>query len=264
MTVARSKPPGGYTVGDVAEVARVTVRTLHHYDEIGLLRPTARSGSAYRLYSDADLARLQQILFYRDLGFALDDVARILRDPTFDRRRALTAQRALVAAKRQRLDAMLALIDKTLDALDNGTAMKPEEMFEVFGDFDPHAHDAEVRERWGETPEFAESARRTRRYTKDDWTAIKSEGAAIVEDFRKAFVAGARPHDREVRAIAERARLHIDRWFYPCSRQMHAGLGRMYVDDSRFAHHYEKHAAGLAQFVCDAIRANDGDDERAT
>src|SRR5579872_1874814 len=104
-----------HTVGDVAKIARVSVRTLHHYDEIGLLKPSGRSRSSYRLYTGGDLERLQQILFFRELGFALEDIARIVRDPAFDRREALVAQRAMLVEKGERLRTMVALVDKTLD-----------------------------------------------------------------------------------------------------------------------------------------------------
>jgi MerR family transcriptional regulator, thiopeptide resistance regulator len=246
----------GYTVGDLAKLAHVTVRTLHHYDELGLLKPSGRSKASYRLYTEADLARLQQILFFRELGFALEDVARILQNPEFDRRKALVAQRALLVEKLGHLEAAVALVDKTLDSLERGTRMKPEEMFEVFGDFDPGAHEVEAKARWGESTSYAESTRRTKRYTKEDWKTIRDEAEAIGRAFGDALASGKAPADLRVMDVAERARLHIDRWFYPCSRDMHRALGQIYVDDPRFAANYEKIRAGLAAFVRDAIRAN--------
>src|SRR6202046_4168345 len=101
----------GHTVGEVARLARVSVRALHHYDEIGLLVPSGRTESGYRLYTEPDLERLQQVLFFRELGFALEDVSRILRDPHFDRRQALLAQRAMLVEKGERLMAMVSLVD---------------------------------------------------------------------------------------------------------------------------------------------------------
>jgi DNA-binding transcriptional MerR regulator len=245
-----------HTVGDVAKLAHVSVRTLHHYDEIGLLKPSGRTVSGYRLYADRDLERLQQILFFRELGFALDDVARVLDDPAFDRKRALVTQRALLVEKGERIRTMVALVDRTLDAMEKGTVMKKEEMFEVFGDFDPEAHEEEAEERWGDTASYAEAARRTKRYTKEDWKGIKAEAEEIAEAFSQALGAGRRADEAAVLALAERSRLHIDKWYYPCSRRMHAALGQMYVSDPRFADGYEKRRAGLAQFVCDAIHAN--------
>src|SRR5580704_15918984 len=107
-----------HTVGEVSKVARVSVRALHHYDEIELLRPSGRSRAGYRLYTDGDLERLQQVLFFRELGLPLDEIARLLRDPELDRRRALVGQRALLVEKLERMKSMLALVDKTLDAME--------------------------------------------------------------------------------------------------------------------------------------------------
>jgi DNA-binding transcriptional MerR regulator len=246
----------GHTVGEVAKLARISVRALHHYDAIELLRPSGRSEAGYRLYTDADLEKLQQVLLLRELGFALEDIARVLRDPAFDRRKALLAQRALLVEKGERLRAMIGLVDKTLDAMEEGIIMNREDMFEAFGDFDPQAHEEEARTRWGDSEAFAESKRRTKRYTKDDWKTIRAQADAIHAELAKALAAGIAPSDAVAMDLAERARLHIDRWFYPCSHAMHASLGQMYVSDPRFTETYERVAPGLAQFVCDAIRAN--------
>ena len=244
----------GHTVGEVARFSRVSVRTLHHYDEIGLLQPQGRTESGYRLYTDRDLERLQQVLFFRELGFALDDVSRILRDPHFDRRQALIAQRAMLVEKGKRLEAMVALVDRTLDSLGKGTVMSTEEIFEA--DFDPGAYEAEVKERWGKTDTYAESKRRTKGYTKEDWQRVRQEADAITAGLADLFAQGATPGDARAIELVEKHRLHIDRWFYPCSHAMHVGLGEMYVSDPRFAQYYDKRREGLAQFVCDAIKAN--------
>jgi DNA-binding transcriptional MerR regulator len=246
----------GHTVGDVAKLAHVSVRTLHHYDEIGLLAPSGRSHSGYRLYTDADLERLQQILFFRELGFALDHVGRILDDRSFDRKKALVAQRALLVEKAARVDAMVRLVDKAIDALTKGTTMNRDEMFEGFGDEGTKEHEQEAKARWGNTAQHAESARRTKGYTKEDYKAIKAEGEAIEAAFAEALASGVPATDAKATAIAECARLHIDKWFYPCPKKMHAALGAMYVQDARFTEHYERRQAGLAAYVRDAILAN--------
>ena len=244
----------GHTVGEVARLARVSVRALHHYDEIGLLEPSGRTESGYRLYTEPDLERLQQVLFFRELGFALEDVARILRDPHFDRRQALIAQRAMLVEKGERLRAMVALVDRTLESLGKGTIMGAEEMFE--GGFDPGAYEEEAKERWGKTDAYAESKRRTKGYTKEDWQRIRGEADAITGELAEVFARGAPPADPRALDLVEEHRLHIDRWFYPCSLAMHVSLGEMYVSDPRFTEHYDRRRPGLAQFVCDAIRAN--------
>jgi len=155
-------------VGEVARLAHVSVRTLHHYDQLGLVVPSDRSEAGYRLYAPRDLENLQTVLFYRELGFPLDAVRALLSDPAFDRRRALTEQRDLIADRALRLEALLRLIDKTIAAADGGTQMSKEEMFEVFGKFDPAEYEDEAKQRWGDTDAYKESARRTARYSKED------------------------------------------------------------------------------------------------
>lgn len=248
-----------YTISKVASLASVSVRTLHHYDEEGVLQPSSRSDAGYRLYSDEDLERLQQVLFFRELGFSLNDIRELMREPGHDSESALRMQRDLLEQRATHLEAMIATIDRTLDAHTKGTPMNKEDMFEVFGDFDPAEHEEEARERWGDTDAYAESARRTKRYTKDDWLRIKQEGAAVVEGLVARMDAGAGPDDPEVQALVEEHRMQIDRNFYPCSKEMHAGLGRMYVADPRFAKTYDDARPGLAQFLCDAILINAGE-----
>jgi DNA-binding transcriptional MerR regulator len=243
----------GHTVGEVSKLARVSVRALHHYDEIGLLEPSGRTEAGYRLYTDRDIERLQQVLFFRELGFALEDVARILRDPHFDRRQALVAQRAMLVEKGKRLEAMVSLVDRTLDSLGKGVVMSTEDMFEGF---DHAAYEEETEKRWGKTDAFAESKRRTKGYSKQDWQTIRGEADALTTELTDVFASGALPTDPRALDLVEKHRLHIDRWFYPCSRAMHAQLGEMYVSDPRFAEHYDKRRPGLAQFVCEAMRAN--------
>jgi DNA-binding transcriptional MerR regulator len=245
-----------YTVGDVATLAHVSVRTLHHYDEVGLLAPSERSEAGYRLYTDGDLERLQQVLLYKELGFALDEIREIMADPAFDRRDALIAQRDLIAGRAKRLEAVLDLIDHALVSLEGGFNMSKEEMFEVFGDFDPSEYEEEVQERWGETDAYKESARRTKRYTKADWQKIKDEGAANMDAMVVLFDEGVEPTDPRAMDVAEDARLQIDRWFYPLSHEMHVSLGEMYIADPRFTTHYDDHREGLALWFRDAIKAN--------
>jgi DNA-binding transcriptional MerR regulator len=231
----------------------MSVRALHHYDEIGLVQPSARSAKGYRLYTPADLDRLQQVLFYRELGFPLEEIRRILAEPAFDRRRALLAQRARLAEQAARAAALVALVDKTIATLERGETMTPEEMFDGF---DPSKYEEEARARWGKTESYAESARRTARYTKDDWATLRAEADALTQAFADAMDRGTPPGDPAAMDIAERHRLHIDRWFYPCPPRMHAGLGEMYAGDPRFAANYDKVRPGLAVYVRDAIRAN--------
>jgi DNA-binding transcriptional MerR regulator len=244
------------TVSQVAKLAGVSVRTLHHYDEIGLLRPSGRSEAGYRLYEQQDLQRLQQVLFFKELGFPLEEITRVVRDPAFDIRAALRMQRQLLTERATRVHALIQAVDAALESIERGTVMKKEEMFEVFGDFDPTKYEAEARERWGNTQAYKESAKRTSRYAKKDWEKIKAEGDRIQKELAAQLEAGRAPTDAEVMALAEQHRGYIERWFYPCSPEMHRGLGELYVSDSRFTENIDRVRPGLAQFMRDAFRAN--------
>ena len=136
--------------------------------------------------------------------------------------------------------------------------MKPKEMFGVFGDFDPSKYEAEAKRRWGGMSEYAESVRRTSRYTAADWERIRDENAAVMERMVDAFDRGVRPTAPEAMGIAEAARLAIDRAFYPCSPEMHVVLAEGYVTDPRFRAFYDKQRDGLAAWFAEAIRANAG------
>jgi DNA-binding transcriptional MerR regulator len=245
-----------HTVGAVARLAGITVRTLHHYDEIGLLRASGRSGAGYRRYGEADLDRLQRILFYRELGFGLDAIRTVMSDSGADAATHLRRQHALLTDRIGRLQRMAAAVEKALEARSMGISLTPEERFEVFGDFNPEDHAAEVEERWGKTDAYRESARRTRGYTKADWQRIKADSQAVGEAYLAAMQGGLPADSVEAMDAAEAARQQITRAFYPCSVAMHVQLAEMYLADPRFTATYEKIAPGMAQYVHDAILAN--------
>ncbi|MGI5865617.1 MAG: MerR family transcriptional regulator, partial [Myxococcales bacterium] len=238
------------------KLAGISVRALHHYDEIGLLSPTGRSEAGYRLYEQEDLQRLQQILFFKVLGFPLEEIARILGDPAFDLRAALRMQRQLLEERAARIRALIKAVDATLQSIEKGIAMTKEEMFEVFGDFDPKQYQEEVEQRWGETDAYRESARRTARYGKKEWEQIKAEGGAIQKEFAEAMAAGIAPTDVRAMDLAEKHRKYLERWFYKCPREMHRGLGEMYVADPRFTENIDRLRPGLAAYQRDAFVAN--------
>ncbi|WP_406373642.1 MerR family transcriptional regulator [Streptomyces sp. NBC_00647] len=246
----------GYSVGQVAGFAGVTVRTLHHYDEIGLLAPGERSHAGHRRYNDADLDRLQQILFYRELGFPLDEVAALLDDPEADPRAHLRRQHDLLTARIEKLQKMAAAVEHAMEARTMGINLTPEEKFEVFGDKDPEAHAEEAERRWGGTETYAESQRRAARYTKDDWKRMQAEVASWGERYDALMEAGELPDGERAMDMAEEHRLHITRWFYACTYEIHQGLGDLYVADERFKEFYDSMRPGLAEHLRDAITAN--------
>jgi len=245
-----------YSVGQVAGFTGVTVRTLHHYDEIGLLSPSGRSMAGYRVYDESDLQRLQQILFYRELGFALEEIATILDDPHASADAHLRRQHRLLTERVKRLQAMIVAVEHTMEVREMGIALTPEERFEVFGDFHPEEYAEEAEQRWGDTEPWRQSQRHTAAYTKQDWLQIKAEAAGIEQRLAAALRAGVAPNSQQAMDLAEEHRQHISRWYYDCSYEMHRGLGDMYATDPRFQARYEAISPGLAQFVHDANHAN--------
>ena len=247
----------GLPVGEVARLAGVTVRTLHHYDEIGLLRPGARSAAGYRLYDGDDLLRLQRVLAYRELGFGLDEIGRVLDEAGPDDEVALLRrQRDALAGRIARLQQVLAAVTPTMEARTMGIELTPAEILEVFGDDDPTRYADEAAQRWGGTDPYRQSHERSRRYTKADWQQVKAEQEASTARYAEVFAAGAAPTSVEAMDAAEAHRQLITRWFYDCPPQLHRGLGDLYVDDPRFTAHYDAHGDGLARWVRDAVHAN--------
>jgi DNA-binding transcriptional MerR regulator len=245
-----------FTVSQVARMAGVSVRALHHYDEIGLLRPSGRSEAGYRLYDPADLERLQQVMFFRALEVPLEEIARIMTDPQFDVGAALRMQRQLLAGKAVRVHGLIAAVDAAIARLEKGATMGNEELFEVFEGWNPKEHEAEAEERWGSSQEWRQSKARTARYTKQDWLKIKGEGSELYRQLALLMAAGKPPGSTEAMDAAELHRQYISRWFYDCSPAVHRGLGELYVNDPRFTANIDKVAPGLALFCREAFAAN--------
>jgi len=243
-------------VGEVARLSHVSVRTLHHYDAIGLLAPSARSPAGYRLYSGTDLRRLHQILFYRELGFALEEIADILADPAVGTDDHLRRQHRLLRERRARDAALLGAIEREMEARKMGIALTPEEQFEIFGTdkFAQYAEEAE--QRWGDTEAWKQSQRRSAAYTKDDWITIKAQADANIAGFAEAMRAGEPAAGTVAMDLAEEHRQHISRWFYDCGYDQHRGLAEMYISDPRYTAPYDEIEPGFSQYVHDAILAN--------
>ncbi|MER6535028.1 MerR family transcriptional regulator [Streptomyces sp. 900105755] len=245
-----------YSVGQAAGFAGVTVRTLHHYDEIGLLVPGERSTAGHRRYGDADLDRLQKILFYRELGFPLEEVAALLDDPDADPRAQLRRQHDLLTARIEKLQQMAAAVEHAMEARRMGIDLTPEERFEVFGDKDPEQYAEEAEQRWGGTEAYAESQRRAARYTKADWQRMKAEADDWSARYAALVTAAEPPAGARAMDMAEEHRRHISAWFYDCPPEMHRCLAAMYVADERFKAFYDAMAPGLAEHLKEAIEAN--------
>ncbi|MBB5137046.1 DNA-binding transcriptional MerR regulator [Thermocatellispora tengchongensis] len=244
------------SVGEVAKLAGVSVRTLHHYDEIGLVRPGGRTRAGYRRYGDEDVERLQQVLFYRELGFPLEEISAILADPSAGTVTHLRRQRELLSMRIRRLEAMVAAVDTALEAHTMDIKLTPRERLEVFGEFRPEDHAAEAERRWGGSAAWQESQRRMGSMTGQDWVRFKDEGALVVDGFLKALADGEPAGGERAMELAEQHRAHITRWCYECTYDIHRGLGDLYVSDPRFTAAYDSQAPGLAAYIREAIHAN--------
>lgn len=242
------------TIGDVARLAGITVRTLHHYDDIGLLTPTKRRPNGYRAYTDGDVSRLQQILAYRELDLGLEEIARILDEPS-DTIGAFGKARRRIGDQLTKLSRIAASLDAAIESEKRGTPMTPDERLEAFGAFDPDEFADEAEERWGGTDAFRESARRTSAYTPAEWEQLRDEASEIDQSLLALMDVGAPPNSNEARALVDAHRAHITKWFYDCTPEIHAGLGMMYIEDERFRANIDKTGEGLAAYLSEAIDA---------
>jgi DNA-binding transcriptional MerR regulator len=243
------------TVGQLAGQFGITVRTLHHYDEIGLLTPSERSPAGYRRYTETDITRLQHIVVYRRLGFGLEEIALLLDHPESVEQH-LRRQRAAVVNRLDELRELVDAIDRALDKETSGMKLTRQEQQELFGEGYSDEYAAEAERRWGHTEAWRQSQRRTDAYSKQDWIAIKAEGEAVTAGFLAAKRAGLAADSAAAMDAAEQHRRHIDDRFYDLSYEFHRGLADMYLSDERFTRVYEDQEPGLAQYVRDAIHAN--------
>jgi len=249
-----------YSVGQVSAFAGVTVRTLHHYDKAGLLSPSDRSRAGYRLYSEADLVRLQQILFYRELGFPLDEIAVIFKDPQVDPLKRLRARQRQLHEEIARLQRLAEVAERAIEVQRTGVTLTPQERFEVFGEvaFDlSYATEAEMR--WERSEGQREAMARADAHTKEDWRQLMGEAAAWRAELLAVFDGGEPSDGKRARDRAEEHRLHIARWFTSCPPDMHRRIADEFVTDPRaFALVVppSQQRPGLAAFTRKAVHAN--------
>ena len=219
-------------IKEFAEQIGVSVRTLHYYDEIGLLKPSEVDvQNGYRFYDERSLERMQEILFYRELDFSLKTIAQILSSPDYDKQQALTRQRKLLLAKKERLER---LID-ALDSMEKGEGfMKPNNEYEDL----KNKYAEEVRQRWG-----------------SDFSQAASLLDAVFEEFAELDRSGISPDDEAAKIQVERLQQCITDNFYTCKNEILAGLGQMYAADVRFKNNIDKHGEGTAEFVSQCIKS---------
>lgn len=244
-----------YKIKEVADMVGVSVRTLRHYDQVSLLKPGSVTAAGYRIYSDLDLERLQQILFFKELGFSLIEIKEILDSPGYDRRQALHSQKKLLVAKKKRLEAIIELVEQTLDSIEGGITMNKKEMFEAFDMSEIEKHQRqyaeETRQKYGHTEAYKESQKKTSAYTKEDWASIQARGSEIHQ--RIAELMDKSPADPQVQKAIGDWRQHISDNFYNCTLDIFRGLGDLYVQDERFTASIDKVKPGLAKYMSEAM-----------
>jgi MerR family transcriptional regulator, thiopeptide resistance regulator len=239
-----------YTVHQLAHMARVSVRTLHHYDQIGLLQPGSRSAAGYRQYGEKDLLRLQQILFFKELDIPLAEIGRILDDPSFDQVQALRQHRHMLEAQADRLAVLLKTVDRTIDRITEANmTLTDEELYEGFTQEQIQRYSAEVNQKY-DPKMVEESNRRVRKMSKEKWQAVRGEGEAVTR--LMASYMGRPVGDAKVQAAVKRHHAWIEN-FYPCSAEIYRGLGQLYTENDEFRATYEKYAPGLADYMKEAM-----------
>ena len=233
------------TVKEVSELTGISVRTLHYYDEIGLLVPAyVDKHTGYRYYNQQSLIRMQEILFYRELDFSLKNIREILTSPSYDRQKALTEQKTLLTLKKERLERLIYSIDN---------AMKGENIMTAFDNSEFEKYKAEAKEKWGKTDAYKEHTEKTKEYSKEKWNQLSQEMNDIFVEFAVCMQSNQEPNSPKVQALVKRLQDHITENYYLCTNEILAGLGQMYVADERFKNNIDKHANGTAEFACKAI-----------
>jgi DNA-binding transcriptional MerR regulator len=239
-----------YTVRKLAKLAGVSVRTLHYYDEVGLLKPSFIKENGYRVYEEKELYTLQQILFFRELEFSLEQIKEIMNAPKFDPLKALREQKKLLRLRKERLNKLIETIDKTIISQRGGEDMTNDDLFNSFSREQIEEYKTEAKERWGQTKAYKQSIERMRSWTSDDYKRVAQEGQDITASIAKVSDFGI--ESPEVQTQVKRHFEYINE-FYDCTAQMYRGLGRMYTEDPRFSAYYEKFKPGLAKFMSEAI-----------
>jgi DNA-binding transcriptional MerR regulator len=239
-------------IREFAKLTGVSVRTLHFYDEIGLLKPSSvDEQNGYRFYDEYSLTRMQEILFYRELDFPLKEIRMILSSPDYDKQNALTEQKRLLTLKKERLERLIFALDG---------AMKGEIVnMNVFDNSEFEAkreeYAKEAKERWGDTAAYKESAEKAADYSADKWEQVSSAMDERIAEFADCKGKGFAPDSKEVQALAKKWQDFITENYYTCTEEILAGLAEMYVADDRFQKNIDRHGDGTAQFMSDAIKA---------
>jgi DNA-binding transcriptional MerR regulator len=239
-----------YTVNQLAKLAGISVRTLHHYDQMGILEPSRIKNNGYRFYEEKELLKLQQILFFKELDFPLIEINKIINNPYFDMEKALKDQKKLIELKKERLNSLIKTINKTIKKINKKNIMKDEELYDGLDKEKMEEYAKEAKERWGNTDAYKQSQERTKNWTKEDYRKLAEDGDKWMKNFALQMNHG--PKSKIVQELIDQHYNSL-RTFYEPNLQMYRGLADMYVNDPRFTAYYEKYAKGLSRFMRDAM-----------
>jgi DNA-binding transcriptional MerR regulator len=244
-----------YTVQKLGHLAGVSTRTLRYYDEIGILKPARINSSGYRIYGQSEVDRLQQILFYRELGVSLEGIMEIMAAPSFNSNLALKEHREKLLEKREQLDQLIANVDKTLAHNEGRMTMANAEKFEGFKqqiiDDNEQKYGQEIRAKYG-SEQIDKSNNKLKNMTEEQYAEIEQLGVQVLEALAEAYATGDPAGDLAQKA-ADLHRQWLSFYWDRYTKEAHAGVAQMYVDDERFAAYYDKHQAGGAVFLRDAV-----------
>lgn len=233
-------------IKDFAALTGVSARTLHYYDEIGLLRPSeVDEETGYRFYNEKSLLRMQEILFYRELDFSLKSISEILSSPDYDKTKALDEQKKLLMLKKERLERLISAID---------SAKKGTNIMTAFDNSTYEKYKSEVKEKWGNTDAYKEYSEKSKGYTKNDFNRATDGMNLLFAEFALTMKNGNEPDSKEAQQLVKKLQDFISNNFYTCTTEILAGLGQMYVLDERFRENIDKSAEGTAEFVSEAIK----------
>lgn len=243
------------TVGDVASLVGVSVRTLHHWDAVGLVRPRGRTPGGYRAYSAGDVGRIHRVLVYQELGFALTAITALLDDPTVDEMGQLRQQRRLLEERIARLRHMADAVDQVLASRTTGAVLTAQQQAEIFGQGWREDWAEEAREHWGDSDEWAQFERNAAVLSENDRKQLQADGDALYSELAAAKRAGVAVGSDEANSLAEQHRSLIGQLF-ACTHSMHVCLGQRYVGDARFRSYFDEREPELASWLSGVIDAN--------
>ena len=237
-------------IKEFADFTGVSVRTLHYYDEIGLLKPAATDkDNGYRYYNEKSAERMFEILFLRELDFSLKGIKDILSSPDYNKKEAFRKQKELLLLKKSRLDRLISALEKAEKGEFDMKSLSNNEYENA-----RNTYEKEAKEKWGHTQAYKESQKKTAVYSKEKQKDINEGLMAVFGEFAEVMKSGTSPESKDAKAIAEKLQSYITENFYTCTKDILAGLGEMYVLDERFRENIDKYGEGTAEYARDAIR----------